>query len=111
MKIGERFALLSRHELGEAFGFGGDEIEPPLEDAGALLCRLGRPSGKRAGSGIDGADRVLGAEVRDGRNLSTRRRIVHGKGLASGHPLSVYQGRRRKLLEDHVHQRLSVNVA
>jgi hypothetical protein len=81
-ELGERLALLGRHQLREVFLVRHHEVEPFAQDRGTLLRGLRAPGGQRALGGFDGALCFRRAHARHRAELLARRGVVHGNGIA-----------------------------
>ncbi|EXI69826.1 MAG: hypothetical protein AW08_00319 [Candidatus Accumulibacter adjunctus] len=79
-RLGERFALLCRHQPGEILLIGKQQFVPAAQDLRPLAGGPGTPPGLRQTRRLDGAPGLGRAGVGYGRQLLAGGRIGHGKG-------------------------------
>ena len=82
--IGERLAVLERHQPGEPILFGHDEFEGLAQDFRTRARRPGRPIGKGLRRGIESGEPVLGRRTRDRGDDVFGRRVDHIETAAIG---------------------------
>src|SRR5690606_24937102 len=87
----QRLALLKRHEQGEIFGIGDDEIEPAAQDIGAVFGAAGSPCLESLVRGGNGGCGFLGPEVADLGDDLPIGGVVYPEGAAVGgaKPLAI----------------------
>ena len=83
-RVGERLAVLERHQLGEAFGVADDQLERLAQHFGALARFLGGPAVHRGAGGVDRGLGVLDARAGDRGNRFLGRRVDDVKALVVG---------------------------
>ena len=84
-RLGQRLALLGRHDRGEIVAMREDQIEPAAQHLRADFCRSGAPAGKGGVRGFDrafdidgGAARRVTGDFRIGRVVNGEARTVDG---------------------------------
>ena len=85
-RLGQRLALLSRHQSRKILAMLDDQLEPATQDGGALLCGFRAPFGKSARSSLDCRARLIDTAIRNLRDLFARGRIVHSECLPGVSP-------------------------
>jgi hypothetical protein len=91
LALGERLALLHRHQLRQVVLVLQHQVEPLAQHGGALFRGLLAPRRQRAVGGFDRLARLGGAELRHGAHDLAGGRVVHVDGgvRAGVHPRAV----------------------
>ena len=75
-RLGQRLALLARHQHREVFLIGHHQLEPPAHQVGAFLRRARTPSRPRRIRGLDGGAGFLRPQGGDGADGLAGRGVV-----------------------------------
>ena len=88
-RLGERLALLGGEDLREVLLVRHHQVEPLAQDARALLAGLRAPRRPGALGRIDGAPRLLGAQLRHRAEHTLRRGVAHRDRVRAAYPLAA----------------------
>ena len=90
-RLGQRFALLGRHQDREILLMLQHQFVPMAQDDRPILCGAGRPRRQRFGGGGDGAPCFRSAHVGDDTKRFCGCRVVHRERTAGvgGHPAPI----------------------